>query len=213
MSVCRANWRRGWFRRPGVFLPRDRGCCGLCARGAVVRQLMGMDAGQQFGAAPDVETRWRRSARIGRFCGRIDVGGRNQIGAQQVGDLLGVDAVVLVFAAVDGLEIERMGQDESEARLLAGIGQPIPAEHAFAADGEVVTIGFDEFKEELEVVVFDIGVDQLLALPIHDADVHLAGMQIDSAVELGGGGVILHTVIIGSGAAKTPVLCSVRGEC
>jgi hypothetical protein len=36
-----------------------------------------------------------------------------------------------------------------------------------------VAIGFDELEEELEVVVFDVGVDQFLALPVHDADVHL----------------------------------------
>ena len=55
-------------------------------------------------------------------------------------------------------------------------------------------VRLDEFEKKAEVVVFDVGVDQLLALPIHDADVHLARMQIDSAVELGGGGVILHTL-------------------
>jgi hypothetical protein len=33
-------------------------------------------------------------------------------------------------------------------------------------------------------------VDQLLALAIHEADVHLVGMEVDSAVELGGGGVM-----------------------
>src|SRR5262245_56359124 len=85
-----------------------------------------------------------------------------------------------------------MGQDESQARGLAGIGQPVPAEHAFATDGQAVTVRADQLKEGVEVIVFDVGVDQFLALAIHDADVHLAGMQIDSAVELGGGCIILH---------------------
>ena len=105
-----------------------------------------------------------------------------------------VDAVVLVFASVNGLEIEGMGQDESQAGGLASIGQPVPAEHAFAADGQVVSIRVDASKNELEVVSFDIGVDQFFTLAIHDADVHLARMQIDSAVELSGGGVIFHGV-------------------
>jgi hypothetical protein len=93
---------------------------------------------------------------------------------------------------VNGFEVERMSQDEGQARGLAGVGQPIPAEHAFAADGETVLVRFGQLKEEAEVIVFDIGVDQFFALPIHDADVHLTRMQIDSAVELGRGGVILH---------------------
>ena len=55
-----------------------------------------------------------------------------------------------------------------------------------------MAIGRNQFEEERKVVVFDVGVDELLAVPVHDADIHLAGMEIDSAVELCGGGVILH---------------------
>ena len=63
---------------------------------------------------------------------------------------------------------------------LAGIRQPIPAEHAFAADGQVVAIGSDEFEEVVEVVMADIGVEEFFALSIHEAYVHLAGVQVDS---------------------------------
>ena len=126
--------------------------------------------------------------------GGIDVGRRDEVGAQEVGELFGVDAVVLVLAAVDGLEIERVGQDEVQAGPLAGIGQPVPAEHAFGADGQVVAIGCDELEEEVEVIVPDVGVDELLAVPVHEADVHLMGVEVDSAVELCRGGVILHNV-------------------
>jgi hypothetical protein len=52
----------------------------------------------------------------------------------------------------------------------------------------------DQFKEEVEVIVFDVGVEELLALAIHDADVHLVGMEVDSAVEFRGRGIILHNV-------------------
>ena len=155
-------------------------------------QLMGLDAGQQIGAAPDVVKALAQQGAQGPFIGRIDIGLGNEIGAQQVGDLLGIDAVVLVFAAVNGLEIERVGQNEVQAGGLAGIGQPVPAEHAFAAHGQVVAIRLDELEEELEVVVSDVGVDEFFALGIHEADVHLVRMQVDSAVELGGGGVVFH---------------------
>jgi len=50
----------------------------------------------------------------------------------------------------------------------------------------------DQFEEIIEIVVPDVGVDQFLALSIHDADVHLALVPLDSTVELCGGGVILH---------------------
>jgi hypothetical protein len=39
-------------------------------------------------------------------------------------DLFGINAVVLVFAAVNGFEVERVGQNEVQAGLLAGIGLP-----------------------------------------------------------------------------------------
>ena len=98
-----------------------------------------------------------------------------------------------------------MGQDESQAGSLAGIGQPIPAEHALATDGEALLVRLDELEEVSEVVVPDIGVDQFLALPIHDADVHLARVQIDSAVVFGRGGIILHSCIQCWGVLRTPL--------
>ena len=85
-----------------------------------------------------------------------------------------------------------MGEHQGQAGGLTGIGEPLPAEHAFGANGEVVPVGGDEFKEELEVVVLDVGMDQFFTVPIHDAHVHLACVEVDSAVELRGGNVILH---------------------
>ena len=125
---------------------------------------------------------------------RLDIGRRDEVAAQQVGELFGVNAVVLVLAAVNGLEIKRMGQHEVDLGGLAGIGEPIPAKHAFGADGQVVAIGCHQLEEELEVIVPDVGVDELFAVPVHDADVHLAGMEVNSAVEFGGRSVIFHGV-------------------
>src|SRR5439155_19172051 len=112
---------------------------------------------------------------------------------EQVSQLLGVDTIVLVLASVNGFDVEGVGQDEGQAGGLAGIGQPVPAEHAFATDGQAVPVRLDQLEEELEVVVLDVGVDQLFALPVHDADVHLARVQINSAVVFGGGSVIFHS--------------------
>src|SRR5258707_13976418 len=58
-------------------------------------------------------------------------------------------------------------------------------------------------------------MDQFFALAIHDADVHLTPVQIDSAVELRGGCIILHMfvkcgavrhrlmLIVNAGSART----------
>jgi hypothetical protein len=100
---------------------------------------------------------------------------------------------LLVLAAVDGAQIESVRQDEGQFGPLAGVGQPIPAEHALATDGEVVAVGGDELEEEFGVVVFDVGVDQLLALAVHDADIHWASVEVDSAVVLRGRDVVLHS--------------------
>ena len=46
----------------------------------------------------------------------------------------------------------------------------------------------------VEVVVLNVGVDELVAGTVGEADVHLAGVEVDSAIELCGGSVILHNV-------------------
>jgi len=162
--------------------------------GAVVCQLMGMDAGQQIGALPNQVGALTEQSANGPFIGGINVGRRDEVGTQKVGELFGVDAIVFVFAAMNSFEVKGMSQDKSEVGSLAGIGQPVPAKHAFGADGEAVFEGLNEPEEVVEIVVADIGVDQFFALTIHQADVHLVGVQVDSAVEFCGRSVVFHLV-------------------
>ena len=178
---------------------------GLPGQRAVVGQLVRVDTGQQFGAPPDVEHALAQQRAQGAFSGRVDEGRRDQVGAEQVSDFLRVDAVVLVFATVDEVEVERVGQDEGEVGLLAGVSEPVPAEHAFGADAQAVSVRSNELEEVLEVVVLDVAVDQLVALAVHEADVHLPGVQVDSAVVFRGGGVVFHSCLI-SGVLRTPVI-------
>ena len=63
-------------------------------------------------------------------------------------ELFGIHPVVLILAAVNRFDVEGMGQHESQAGVLAGIGQPIPAEHTFATHGETVLGGRGELQEE-----------------------------------------------------------------
>ena len=180
------------FRGEQLFGPSRAVVNVLAARRPVICQLLGLDAGEQFTAVPDVEQALAQQGTQRSLRGRINIAWRNEVGPEQVGDFFGVDPVVFVFAAVDGLEVKGVGQYEVKARISAGIGEPIPAEHALGADGQVVAIRGDELEEIGEVVVLDVGVDELLASPIHDADVHLAGVEINSAVEFGGRGVVFH---------------------
>jgi hypothetical protein len=80
-----------------------------------------------------------------------------------------------------------VGQHEGEVFTRAGIGQPLPGEHALGGDGEVVAEGLDFLEEEGEVVVLDVLMQNDVALAVDDADVHGAGVEVDSAVVLGGG--------------------------
>ena len=63
-----------------------------------------------------------------------------------------------------------------------------------------------------EIIAFDVFVNQDVALRIHHADVHLAGMQVDSAVVFRGGVVVPHSCS-NSGAARHLINVSSRGEC
>ena len=85
-----------------------------------------------------------------------------------------------------------MSEDKSEVGLRTGVGKPIPTEHTLAADGDVVPVRGDQFEEESEVVSLDVGMAELFAFFVHDADVHLSRMEVNSAVVFGGGCIILH---------------------
>ena len=91
------------------------------------------------------------------------------------------------------VKVEGVGQDEGQAGVLGGVGQPMPAEQALGADGEAVAVRLNEFEEVREVVVLDVAVEELFAVAVHEADVHWVGVEVDSAVVIGGGGVVFHS--------------------
>ena len=78
---------------------------------------------------------------------RVDVRHREHPAAQQAGDLAGVDAVVLGLAAVDGFHVQGVAEREGDRLVFAQIGEPVPGEHALAADDEPVAEGFDRVEE------------------------------------------------------------------
>jgi hypothetical protein len=94
---------------------------------------------------------------------------------------VGVDFIVLGFAAVDRFHVQRMTQDKRDILLGAQIGEPIPGKDAFHGNRHLFSVRGDRFKEQLRGTRH-LSVQQDLALGIQDTDVHRSGMQIDSAV-------------------------------
>ncbi len=141
----------------------------------VVSQLMGLQAGQEFAAVPDIEQALAEQSAERTFFRRIDVARGNEVGAEEMGDLLGVNAVVLVFAAVNGLEVERVGQDEMDAgrpyrRRRANTSRTCTRRRRSGRGDRARRV-----EEIGEVIVFDVGVDELFAVAVQHADIHLAG--------------------------------------
>ena len=99
----------------------------------------------------------------------------------ELGDLLGIDLVVLGFPAVDGFHIQCMTQDKGNAFFGAQICQPIPRKDAFNADDEIFTIRSDELQEPMRLSR-DILMQTNFPIIVQDTDVHHLGVQIDPAV-------------------------------
>lgn len=149
--------------------------------GQIVLAVGVMDVGQQLGtlahqvhAAPEQIA--GRSHRSG-----IDIGHRKHPAAKQHGDLLGIDAVVFGFAAVDGPHVEGVTEDEMNAFVTTQVSQPVPGEHALDRDNEVIPIRFD-CPQERRRSCFGIAMEQDFAVMAENAQVDGAGMQIDAAV-------------------------------
>ncbi len=66
------------------------------------------------------------------------------------------------------------------------------ADAALKDHGQVMAVGRYPLQKILKVISLDIGMNQLLSLPVHHTCVHLARMQIDSAIEFSRRCVILH---------------------
>jgi hypothetical protein len=82
---------------------------------------------------------------------------------------------------VDGFHIERVAQNEANLVFPAKISDPVPGEHAFNADDQIIPVGFNQLHENLGVG-FDVLVDKDVSLLVQYADIQAAGMQIDTAV-------------------------------
>jgi hypothetical protein len=107
---------------------------------------------------------------------------RQGAATQKRGDFLGVDAIVLRLAAVNGLHVQGVTEHEGNLLLGAQVGQPVPGEHAFTGDDQPLAIGRDGFEKGGRLG-HDFAVQHLVALLAEDAQVKRSGVQVDTAVE------------------------------
>jgi len=85
------------FRGEELLAPGLAVVKGLAGGGAVIGELMGLEAGEEFAAVPDVQEALAQQGAQRPLRGGIDIGRGNQVGAQEVGDLFGVEPVVFCF--------------------------------------------------------------------------------------------------------------------
>ena len=106
---------------------------------------------------------------------RVDIGLREHPAPEQDRNLVGGNLVVLGLAPVNGFPIEGVAQDKGDAFLRAEIRQPLPGEHTFDPDDEIVAVwGADAQKGVGRGR--QILMDQLCAVLIENTDIHRSGM-------------------------------------
>ena len=152
-----------------------------------------LDVGEQLGSLADQVEPSPEQIPGRSHLRRVDVRLGKHSSPHEGRDLVGVDAVVLGLAAVDGLHVERVAEDEGDALLGAEVGQPVPGEGALDRDDEVLAEGGDCGEEGLWLRA-DVSVQEHLALLVDNADVHRLRVQIDPAVVLVRIGVESHWV-------------------
>jgi hypothetical protein len=82
---------------------------------------------------------------------------------------------------VDGLHVESVAEDKSEALFAAQVGDPIPAEQAFDGDRQVLSVG-GESPQQLVSVTGKLPVHEGIALLVQDADIEAASVEVDTTV-------------------------------
>ena len=114
---------------------------------------------------------------------------------EQAGNLGSVDAVVLGLGAVDELHVQRVAQREGDGLVLTQIGEPVPGEHALAADDDALAKGSDGLEEDIRIGGEIFGEDGV-AVGVKDVREHASGVQINAAVECVGRVVHMHGILL-----------------
>jgi len=104
---------------------------------------------------------------------------------------VGVELVVLGLAPVDRPHVQGVPQYEGNALALTQIRQPVPGEHALHGHHHILAERLHRGQERLGGAR-QIAREAHLTGCIQDAQVHLAGVQVDTAVVLVLTGIEFH---------------------
>jgi hypothetical protein len=75
-----------------------------------------------------------------------------------------------------------MAENEGDVLLDTEIGDPVPGEHAFDSNHDVLTEGSNDTEKSFRVCV-DVMMNPDIASGIQDTDKHILGMQVDSTIK------------------------------
>jgi hypothetical protein len=130
----------------------------------------------------------------------IRIGDREVAALEEMGDFIGVDAIVLGLAAVDRFHVQSMSEHEGDVMFGTPIAEPVPAEHALDSNDDVVAERRDRLQKGLEVTG-QVAVQDDRPGRVQDADVHGSCMQVDARVESMLLSVKPHDGLLGLGGA------------
>jgi hypothetical protein len=104
--------------------------------------------------------------------------------AQEHGNVLGLKAVILGFAPMDGFPIQRMPKDKRHAFTGTVVGQPIPGEESVRRRHDhICLVGRDGLQKRCWAS-WQVPVEKHLSALVEDTEIHGAGMQIEATVTL-----------------------------
>jgi hypothetical protein len=92
---------------------------------------------------------------------------------------------------MDRFHVEGMAENEGDVLLDTEIGDPVPGEHAFDSNHDVLTEGSNDTEKSFRLCV-DVMMNPDIASGIQDTDKHILGVQIDSTIKLVLLGVEIH---------------------
>jgi hypothetical protein len=113
----------------------------------------------------------------------IDIGHGNETSPQECGYFFGINFIVFALAAMDGAHVQGMAQDKGNIFILTQISQPVPGEHTFSADNNILPVLPDGPEKGFRIGP-DVSVQDSFTLPVEDAQIHFVGVQVDSTIKI-----------------------------
>ena len=139
--------------------------------GQVVLAVSILHVGSEFSTLTHQRTMPTEQVAGGAHLCGIDLGLGHHPAAQQHRNLMGINFIVLGFAAVNRLHREGMAQDKGNPFPLTEIREPLPGKHALHRHYETVAVGGNGAQKRLGRGR-QIFVDEFGPVLTEDTDVH-----------------------------------------